>query len=72
MQHIIATLEVELIVKDIIDAACLEAAGRARERASETRNDSSVEVRFPIYNCLQHPTRRSSRGDILHEYTGAQ
>lgn len=44
MQHTIATLEVRLLVKDIVDGACARVAERASEKSSE-RSEPSNRVR---------------------------
>lgn len=57
MQHTIVTLEVQLLVKDIVDAACVRAAERAseRERSSERFDDLSLKVSTPA-GCAPDPT----------------
>ena len=45
MQHTIATLEVQLLVKDIVDSACARVAERASEKSSERSSEPSNRVR---------------------------
>lgn len=41
MQHTILTLEMQLLVKDIVDTACLRAAERVSEKSSDRSSDRS-------------------------------
>lgn len=51
MEHTIATLEMKLLVKELVDTACLRAADRASERFSDRSsmrsNHSSLKVKNP-------------------------
>ena len=55
MQHTIMTLEMQLLVKDIVDTACLRASERVSEKSSDRSsvrsNQSSLKVRLCMALC---------------------